>query len=314
MKAWRKGSPGKETSQALERVPCNLCGSQESRIRFEAMDGWPSEEAGHYAATTDKFGAYGRIVECLGCGLVYTSPRVKAQEILRGYEETKDEDYFLESEARSINAYMALATIRRHARGGRLLDVGCSAGFFLNAARLQFEVFGIEPSRWAGGFAREHLKLSGIHPTLEEARFPDAHFDVVTLIDVIEHLPDPLRLMREISRITKPGGVVYIVTPDIASLSARCLRGKWWGLRPAHIYYFSRKTLAALLEKTGYEVLSERSYGRIFTWQYWLSRLSNYPRFVRRSVEAFIRALGIQDKFLYLDTRDSVQMVARKRS
>ncbi len=297
----------------IEEVPCNLCGSNESRIRFQAMNGWPAQGPGLYAATTDKFGAYGTIRECLRCGLVYTSPRLKAGTLLEEYQETEDKDYFLESESRSMNAYLSLAVIRRYAQGGRLLEVGCSTGFFLNAARLSYEVTGVEPSLWARRCAQEKLKLPVAAATLEQAGFPKDRFDVVAAIDVIEHVPDPLELMREIARVTRPGGIVYLVTPDIGSLSAKILRGRWWGLRPAHITYFSRHTLAALLEKSGFELLLASSYGRIFTWRYWLSRLSNYPRALYRSVEAVIRLLGIQDKFLYLDTRDSLQVVARRR-
>ncbi|MBI5245072.1 MAG: class I SAM-dependent methyltransferase [Elusimicrobia bacterium] len=297
----------------IESVPCNLCGSGESEVLFQSADRLPGGAPGHYAATTDKFGAYGTIRRCLRCGLAYTSPRLKPGEILEEYQETQDQDYLRECDARSMNAYLSLAVIRRYAAGGRLLDVGCATGFFLNAARVSYEVIGVEPSCWAREFAEKQLHVPVAVGTLEEACFPDGRFDVVTLIDVLEHLPDPMSTMREVFRVTKPGGIVYVMTPDIDSLSARFLRSRWWGLRPAHLTYFSRKTLAALLEKCGYEILYARSYGRIFTWQYWLSRLSNYPAFLRRAVGSFIGRLGIEDKFLYLDTRDSVQMMARKR-
>jgi len=299
--------------ELTEQIPCNLCGSWKSRIRFIAMDGWPGEAAGEYAATTDKFGAYGTIRQCRTCGLVYTSPRLKPPRMLDGYRETKDEGYLLECDSRSMNAYLALSMIRRHAQGGRLLDVGCNTGFFLNAARLSYEVAGVEPSSWARSFAKEKLRLDIRASSLEEARFPDAHFDVVSLIDVIEHLPDPMAALREIARVTKPGGILYLVTPDVDSLSARLLRGKWWGLRPAHIYYFSKRTLRRLLYENGFEVVRTASYGRIFTWRYWLSRLSNYPRPISLAVEFIMRALRIEDKFLYLDTRDSIQVVARRK-
>jgi 2-polyprenyl-3-methyl-5-hydroxy-6-metoxy-1,4-benzoquinol methylase len=300
-------------SEAFETVPCNLCGSERSSVRFEALEGWPPRSDGSYAATTDKFGAYGTIRRCLECGLLYTSPRVRAQPLLDEYAQTKDEDYFLQSEARSMNAYISLALIRRHVQSGRLLDVGCATGFFLNAARLSFEPTGIEPSHWAREYAEQQLKLVIAAPTLEQARFPDASFDVVTLLDVIEHVPDPAGLLREVRRVLKPGGLVYLVTPDCDSLSARVLGSRWWGLRPAHIYYFSEKTLSRMLEKGGFEIVEARSFGRIFTWGYWLSRLTNYPRLVFRAVEALVDLFGIRDKFLYIDTRDTVQLAARRK-
>jgi SAM-dependent methyltransferase len=203
--------------------------------------------------------------------------------------------------------------LRRHAPGGRLLEIGCSTGFFLNAARLYFDVVGVEPSAWARNFAEEKLKLRVAAATLDQAKFPDASFDAAAMIDVIEHLADPAAALRETARVLSKGGVLYLVTPDIDSLSAKILRGRWWGLRPAHVYYFSRRTMTELLERCGFEVVAAKSYGRIFTWGYWLTRLSGYPKPLSAAVAALIRAFGIEDKFLYIDTRDSIQIVARKK-
>ncbi|MFA6092494.1 MAG: class I SAM-dependent methyltransferase [Elusimicrobiota bacterium] len=300
------------TDILLETVPCNLCGSLRSRVRYATSDPWDGGGAGHFAATTDKFGAYGIVRECLDCGLLYTSPRPVAGALLSGYEGNEDADYDSERDSRSVNAHFSLAMIRRYAPGGRLLEVGCANGFFLNAARMSYETLGVEPSRAARDYARGKLRLDVPAATMEEARFPDASMDVVAMIDVIEHLADPLSILREAARVIKPGGVLYLVTPDVESLSARILRSRWWGLRPAHIYYFSPRTLAAMLEKAGFRVVESRSYGRIFSWGYWLTRLSNYPRAVTVPVEILVRLLGIRDKFLYLDTRDSMQVVARK--
>ncbi|MFA6030690.1 MAG: class I SAM-dependent methyltransferase [Elusimicrobiota bacterium] len=297
----------------IESVPCDLCGADDAPVLHAAMDGWPADAAGHFAATTDVFGAYGTIRRCRRCGLAYTSPRLKASALLDGYANAPDEEYRLEGDARSMNAYLSLAVLRRFAKGGRLLEVGSSAGFFLNAARLSYEVTGVEPSEWARDYSVKRLHLPVVARTMDEARFPDGHFDAAALIDVIEHLADPLAALRELARVLRPGGHLYLVTPDIGSLSARLLRGRWWGLRPAHIYYFDRKTMTAMLEKAGFEVALVKSYGRIFTWGYWLSRLENYPRPVYKAVEALIGLMGFEDKFLYLDTRDSIQVVARKR-
>lgn len=298
----------------LETPPCNLCGAQDEEPLFEALDGWPASAEADYAATTDRYGAFGRVVRCRRCELVYTSPRVKAGRILQEYAAASDEPYLEQRDARAINAHLALAALRRHAPKGRLLEVGCSAGFFLSAARLTYDVCGVEPSAWARRYAREQLKLDVPAATLEEAAFPDASFDVVASIDVIEHLADPAAHLRHAARLLKPGGVLYLVTPDIESLSAKVLRSRWWGLRPAHIYYFSRLTMRRLLEREGFTVVESGSYGRIFSYEYWLSRLVNYPPFVYQTAEAIIETLGIRRKFLYLDTRDSMQLVARKRS
>lgn len=295
----------------LESVACASCGGRETSVRFETPSPWNEGAAAHFAATTDVFGAYGTVVECRACGLVFTDPRPAPAALLAGYADNDDPDYESERDARCMNAYLSLAVLRRRKPGGRLLEIGCAQGFFLNAARTSFETVGVEPSRAAREYARSALKLDVPAATLEEARFDAASFDAVVLIDVIEHVADPLGLLKECARLLKPGGIVYLVTPDIASLSARLLRGRWWGLRPAHVYYFSRATMTAMLQKAGLEVLEVRSYGRIFTWGYWLSRLANYPRPLRAPLAALIDLLGIRDKFLYLDTRDSMQVVSR---
>ncbi|MBI3549001.1 MAG: class I SAM-dependent methyltransferase [Elusimicrobia bacterium] len=299
----------------LEHIPCNLCGSERSVVEFHRPYKLDTvSECATYAATTDEFQSYGRIVRCRDCGLVYTDPRPAPGALLKGYEECVDEAYLSESSSRSINAHLSLNTLKRFCRTGKLLEVGASTGYFLNAARVDFDVAGLEPSEWACRIAREKFKLD-VYPESFDAtkRFEPASLDVISMIDVIEHLSDPLAAVRRAAELLKPGGVLYLVTPDVGSLSASLLRGYWWGLRPAHIYYFDKHTLRRLLEKAGFQVVLSKSFGRIFSWGYWASRLRHYPGFIYNPVRGIIRGLDIEDKLLYLDTRDSIEICARKK-
>ncbi|MBN2370247.1 MAG: class I SAM-dependent methyltransferase [Vicinamibacteria bacterium] len=271
------------------------------------------KDAADFMASTDRFDHYGQIVRCHGCGLVYANPRPVPRQLQEGYARTEDADYAREASSRSINAHISLHTIKKFKERGRLLDVGCATGYFLNAARLSFEPCGVEPSRWAGRFAREVLSIDVQQGSLEEADLQDDWFDVVTMNDVIEHLTDPRSCLEKARRLLHAQGLLYIVTPNIASLSARLLRGRWWGLRPAHLYYFSPKTLKAMLAETGFETVFEKSFGRIFTYAYWASRLSNYPRPISAAARTLVRRLKIEDKFLYLDTRDTIELCALKK-
>ncbi len=299
----------------LEQVPCGLCGSRRSRALFERPYS-PDTFAGgdSFAASTDEFNDYGRIARCLDCGLVYTNPRPTRATLVRGYGESVDEVYAQEASSRSMNAHLSLSVIKRFAAGGRLLEVGASAGYFLNAARVDFEVAGLEPSAWACGIARRRFKLEVYPETLEECRrFEPASFDAVAMIDVIEHLCDPAAALKAAARLIKPGGLLYLVTPDIGSLSSRVLRGAWWGLRPAHITYFDKETMRRMLEGAGFEVVHAGSFGRIFTYGYWLSRLRHYPSFLYKTVARLIDLFDIKDKFLYINTRDSMEVCARRK-
>ncbi|MBI5882742.1 MAG: class I SAM-dependent methyltransferase [Elusimicrobia bacterium] len=294
----------------LVEIDC-LCGARDFSVVYERPYPRVLTDV-DFNATTDRFDAYGRIVRCRACGHVYTNPRPEPGLIEQGYAESEDPEYGQEAPSRAINAHLCLATIRGVVSSGRLLEVGCAAGYFLNAARTDFEVFGVEPSRWAAAEASRRFGVKVHAGTLAEAAFPDAHFDVAAMVDVIEHLADPAAVLAECRRVLRPGGLLYLVTPDIGSLSAKVLRGSWWGLRPAHLHYFSRKTLSAFLEKNGFETRLCRSYGRMFTLDYWSSRLKNYPALVRAFVEKSIGMLRVRDKFVYINTRDSIEVVARK--
>ncbi|MBI5209524.1 MAG: class I SAM-dependent methyltransferase [Elusimicrobia bacterium] len=294
----------------LSEAAC-LCGSREHKTLYERP--YPRVFVPEdFNATTDRFDAYGRIVRCSSCRLVFTNPRPDDAFITEGYAASADDQYADEAPSRAINAHLCLATIRRFIREGRLLEVGCAAGYFLNAARSDFDVEGVEPSRWAAESAARRFGVAVHAATLPEARLAAEGYDVVVLVDVIEHLTDPVGALAECRRLLKPGGWLYLVTPDIDSLSAKVLRGSWWGLRPAHFYYFSPKTLSALLEKAGFETALCRSYGRMFTLDYWSSRLKNYPALVRVFVERTISTMQVRDKFVYINTRDSFELVARK--
>jgi SAM-dependent methyltransferase len=299
--------------EALEQVSCNLCGADAATTLFERPYDAGADPA-RFAATTDEFDRYGRIVKCARCGLVYTNPRPKPQQLLEGYAHCVDEAYLAESSSRSINAHLSLNTIKRFVKTGKLLEVGSAAGYFLNAARVDFDVVGLEPSEWGCKTCRERYKLDVFCEAFETTtRFAPASFDCVAMIDVIEHVTDPRKVLEKAASLLKPGGVLYILTPDIGSLSAKVLGGSWWGLRPAHIYYFDRGTLGRLLRECGFELKLEKSFGRIFSWGYWASRLRNYPRPVTGTIEAMIRWLDWEDKLLYLDTRDAVEVCAVRR-
>jgi SAM-dependent methyltransferase len=293
------------------RVPCPLCGSNENRTLYERRG--PRGVAFAAEMTTDVFAAYGRIARCLRCGIAFRNPREADAQILSAYAGLEDRDYLEERECRGMNALLSLKAVRRHVARGRLLEVGCSTGFFLNAARLDFDVVGVEPSAWAARIARERFGLEVHAGPFETFEGAPGSFDAAAQIDLIEHVLDPRAVLSRTASMLRRGGVLYLVTPDIESLSSRLLRSYWWGLRPAHLTYFSRPALLRMLEEVGLSAVEVRSFGRIFTYGYWLSRLNGYPAPVRGAVGALVRRMGWESKVLYLNTRDSMEVVAVRR-
>ena len=141
----------------------------------------------HFAATTDLYGHFGQIVQCLDCRLIYSSQRLSDQKLTELYRNQADLHYADEDTSRSINAYFCLNTILEHRRSGKLLEIGSAAGYFLNAARLHFDCCGIELCQGAAEYSRKQLNLDVKSCRIEEAGFADQTFDVVVMVDVIEH-------------------------------------------------------------------------------------------------------------------------------
>jgi len=145
------------------------------------------------------------------------------------------------------------------------LDVGAAYGLLVDSARhAGFDAVGLEPAAGCVDWARRELGARMIHGTVEEAPIEPASFDVVTLLDVIEHVVDPGVALRRIRRWLRPGGLVVIETGDFEALLARVCGSRWYYYDPPqHLTYFSLSTLEALLLASGFgEVVAIGHLGR----------------------------------------------------
>jgi 2-polyprenyl-3-methyl-5-hydroxy-6-metoxy-1,4-benzoquinol methylase len=136
-------------------------------------------------------------------------------------------------------------------RNGILLDVGAGVGTLMHVAKKHgFETYGVEISEWASAYARDKRGLNMITGALENAAYPDAHFDVIVINHVLEHVADPIKLLSKVRRILKDDGVLVVGVPNIGSIMARIMRERWLSLRPEeHIWHFSANTLRRLIDK-----------------------------------------------------------------
>jgi 2-polyprenyl-3-methyl-5-hydroxy-6-metoxy-1,4-benzoquinol methylase len=216
-----------------------------------------------------------RVVQCRHCGLVYVNPRPAFDALTEIYAEDNYCQGQVSASAdaqRLEQATQRLQLIEQHVGNGRravpeqrghLLDVGCSTGIFLRAARdAGWQVSGIDVSAGAVYHARNAHKLDAHVRTLEDCDFSPSTFDVVTMFDSIEHVPQPVEALRVAHRILKDDGLLVITTPNVDGLFPRLTYqllartiGAWeHPTPPGHIYQFSRQTMRAALEKSGFQV------------------------------------------------------------
>ena len=246
-------------NNARWRGACRLCGEGQvtPRYRLSALS----------------------VVDCHGCGAVFTTvvPDRAALEAMyaEGYFRERHTYYFENAQIRSdvepdenTRAFGEFLDRLEARRGqGHLLDVGCWMGIFLSLARARrWQVRGVELSAFASEDARRRFALPVVTGTLRDAAFPEASFDVVTLLDVFEHLPDPRAELAELFRVLRPGGTLLLDTPNADALLRRLADRMYRWTRGAlaypvrklyhefHLFYYSEQILRRLLGEAGFLV------------------------------------------------------------
>ncbi len=210
-----------------------------------------------------------RIVRCTSCGLVRLYPMGSDVERASLYSERYYESasptecgYGGYGSARDLylrTARKRIRAIERHSKGGRLLDVGCGFGYFLEVAQGSFdECWGVDIS----GHAAEAVRQKGIcchQGDLAAAQFADRYFDVVVMEDLLEHVSSCGALLSEVRRILRDDGLLAITTPNIRSWLATISRDRWVSFKiPEHVVYYSPATIGRVLATNGFHTTEIR--------------------------------------------------------
>lgn len=240
---------------------CPNCGEDDSTVIFDSNMKEADLQKGIKTVYMLWENTHGRYVKCKNCHLIYVNPIEKASKINGDYSKMENNDAPIIRRSRLRAAKSQLGLIKKHKNGTTLLDIGCGEGFFLfNASKAGYTTKGIEISQYAAEYAGREFGLDVEVKPFEELQYPENYFDVVTLWQVLEHVPHPIVVLREVHRILKPEGLLVTSTPDIESIMAKIFRRKWWSLRRLHINQFTAKTLTDMLKRAGFNNVFSTNY------------------------------------------------------
>jgi 2-polyprenyl-3-methyl-5-hydroxy-6-metoxy-1,4-benzoquinol methylase len=285
------------------KTSCWVCNSIDLKI-IKHSDAKGQLTSSNFAITNFDYGKTGELQQCKTCGFIQCTD---LDHVVNYYEELEDREYENTRQERKLQEQKLIRVLAKYKPDGRLLDIGAGSGIMVEAAiEKGYQAIGIEPSRW---LHQNAIKLGlpvvqGIFP------HPDVHgpFDIITFVDVIEHVIQPGNLLKDINKVLAEDGIMVLVTPDVRSVAARLLGYKWWHYRFAHIGYFNRKNLSYLLEKTGFQIIKMSRPSWYFTLRYLGIRfLSFFPKFLRFPVPIFFERITIpvnlRDSFLLICTK-----------
>ncbi len=150
-----------------------------------------------------------------------------------------------------------LAALPRFPPGARLLDLGCAFGFLLAVAQERgLEAYGLDVNPEAVAEARREFGERIHAGPLDERAFPGVRFHAITLVDVLEHVPDPVGLLARVRERLAEGGVVLAVLPNVASLTRRLLGARWPHYAPEHLFHWTPDAIRRLAASHGWRVRS----------------------------------------------------------
>jgi SAM-dependent methyltransferase len=205
------------------------------------------------------------IAQCGACSLVFVQNRITAEELAAHYAGGGDEAYNDTNVDCLSYYYRQLADLicSRLPQPGRLLDVGCSRGWFLDVMN-GWECYGSEISTADAGAARERYGDRIVTGSFEDYPLREGYFDVVTMQDVFDHFREPVSALEKCRRMLRLGGLIAIKVHNISCLYARVTGPNFYAIiPPSHLFYYDRKTLARALSNCGFRVVDSRFIGHL---------------------------------------------------
>lgn len=251
---------------------------------------------------------------CDKCGLTFSNPQVKiVYETHNRYFK-----YYLKNETgRRRTARWRIEQIKKMNQGGRLFEIGCSGGLFLDEARnAGFSVSGSELNKEAAFYARTMLGLT-VYEEIDLFKIErDEKWDVIVMFNVLEHLSNPAESIRYIlDNMLSREGLFVIEVPNIFTIHSRIAGTAGQHLSMVHNFYFSENTLENLFRRSGLEIRAKKWGKRIYSIGTSVGIVLRRHKWLKKLASGILKLMGMYNKEIPIGTHDFLfYMVSRKKT
>lgn len=254
------------------------------------------------------------IFKCPNCSVQFMHPQTSEEELNQIYSNENYptcsfdkgfENEIIKMKRKTFNNI--LNKVISYCKGGNILDIGCSSGILLEEAKLLgFNPYGIEISEYASSIAKKRIGEDKIYNgSLENAPFKKNYFNLITMIDIIEHVRNPIDALlkaREYLNITinsNGGGYIMMTVPNTNSFTHNIMGKKWTQYKFEHLFYFNKKNIEILANKTGFKIIYFKSALKTMTLKYMRDQFNVYKLFPITQLLNIINRIPIINKLKF---------------
>jgi len=245
-------------------IDCVLCGAENCTLLYPRRASGAVKTKGDFACSSFDHGNYSNIYYCAYCKngfLEHLATKGDGSDVEEGlalYQDVVDHEYIKNIEARYLTNNKIVHTHGSYFRDKDVLEIGSYYGAFLEEVRKVAKSYtGVEPSRHACQYVKgKYPEVDVFNGHTEELKnlenFKEKKFDTIVLFDVIEHVPNPIKTLRELNYFLREGGTIIFSTINIESTFSIAMGPKWPWFMDMHYYYFSDRGYVDMLHRSGY--------------------------------------------------------------
>lgn len=297
----------------MRDMQCAICsGDSEYKILYEKRFDPKTINEKTFSArrTPDRY--HYRIARCKRCGLVFSTPIFKAEEIERLYRGSRFTYESVTEDLKKTYGFYLGRIEELVPSKGRLLEVGCGNGFFLEKAlEMGYQnVYGVEPSSEAVSEASPFIAKNIINEVFASDYYEESYFDVICFFQTLDHIIDPNDFLSGCRYCLKEGGIILCITHNIDSFFSKLLRQKCPMIDIEHIYLFNKTTLGKIFLKNGFSIVEVFDVANTFPVEYYIQMLPLHKG-MKNALMSFVSRLGLKDKRMTMKM-GNIGIIAKK--